>query len=270
MPYVETRTGRIHYIARGQGAPLLLLHATLHDHRDFDVIAPILAEDFRTIALDWPGHGRSDTPDMLTAGGLAATLADVVDGLALPPVAMIGNSVGGYAAARLALDHPNRVAGLVLVNSSGFIPQNTATRAFSRVLGHPGRARRLLPLLIRSYVQAGGTFDRALRDRVISLSRTRPGSAVAAAMWRSFALPEHDLRARRAEWRVPTLIVWGARDTAIPLRLGRATHRLLPSATFATMPTGHVPFASDPEGFLDLVQPFLRGLSLAARTGIVD
>jgi pimeloyl-ACP methyl ester carboxylesterase len=91
----------------------------------------------------------------------------------------------------------------------------------------------------------------------VARARTPEGATLAAGLWRSFAEPDHDLRGQANRVEVPTLIVWGSRDTAIPLPLGRATHRRLPRARFVTLPTGHVPFASAPDAFLAHVGPFL-------------
>jgi pimeloyl-ACP methyl ester carboxylesterase len=62
MPFVTTTAGRVFCEERGSGVPVVLLHATLHDRRDFDPVAGPLATRYRTIAVDWPGHGRSDPP----------------------------------------------------------------------------------------------------------------------------------------------------------------------------------------------------------------
>ena len=79
-------------------------------------------QHYRTIAVDWPGHGDSEPVDAsLEAGAplFADVLEDVVDGLGLSRAVLIGNSVGGFAAARLAITRPESVAGLVLVNAVG-------------------------------------------------------------------------------------------------------------------------------------------------------
>ncbi|MGQ0831953.1 MAG: alpha/beta fold hydrolase [Microthrixaceae bacterium] len=257
---VETRTGRVHCAETGSGPPVVLLHANLHDHRDFDGVAGRLAEHHRVVAVDWPGHGASASPPAgvaVTAPLLADVLEDVVSALDLPAAVYVGNSMGGYAAARLAITQPARVAGLVLVNSGGFLPQNPVTRGFCRFLGSPAVARRVLPRLVPRYMRAVAEHDREISRRVAASARSADGSRLAAGLWRSFADPAYDLRDRAALVSCPTLLVWGARDPVIPLRGGRATARALPNARLETFPTGHVVFASDPEGFLEQVLPFL-------------
>src|SRR5258707_5782016 len=121
---VETRVGKVAYSDTGEGPVVVLLHATLHDRHDFDAIAPSLSRDHRVIAVDWPGHGESPAPVpnyQPTAASFADVLADVVAALNLQRVALIGNSVGGFAAARLAIADPQLVSRLVLVNSGGVI-----------------------------------------------------------------------------------------------------------------------------------------------------
>src|SRR5246127_350471 len=134
---VRTRAGEVAYSDVGDGPGVVLLHATLHDRHDFDTIAPSLRRDHRVIAVDWPGHGDSPAPTpnyRPTAASFADVLSDVVAALDLPPAAFIGNSVGGFAAARLAITDPQRVSRLVLVNAGGFI-SGPVSNFYCRVLG---------------------------------------------------------------------------------------------------------------------------------------
>ncbi|WP_067723486.1 alpha/beta fold hydrolase [Nocardia yamanashiensis] len=257
---IITRSGRVSYRDTGRGRPILLLHANLHDSHDFDAVIEPLARGHRVIAIDWPGHGHSDSPAEVTAPLLADVLDDIVDSLALEPAVLVGNSVGGYAAARLAITRPDRVAGLVLVNTGGFAPLNPLLRGYFRFMGAPAVTRLLLPRLIRVYMRAQHADDRAIADRTAARAASAHGTAVASALWRSFATPPADLSSRAAELTTPTLLVWGARDVVAPLPYGRAVARRIPHAAFHTLATGHVVFASAPEEFLALVLPFLESL----------
>jgi pimeloyl-ACP methyl ester carboxylesterase len=265
MTTIQTRAGRVAYRESGSGPTVLLLHANLHDRHDFDSIVPTLAKHYRTIAVDWPGHGDSDpvaSPMEPSAPLFADVLEDVVDGLGLSRAVLIGNSVGGFAAARLAINRPDSVAGLVLVNAGGFGRWNPLSRMYCRVMGTPAVFRRLAPLFVRGYMKARSDSDREISERAIARAKTAKGVRTGTALWRSFATPGHDLRDRAAELTVPTLIVWGKKDIAAPLSVGRATHSAISGSQLETLDTGHVVFSSDPQGFLAVAEPFLRSVSL--------
>jgi pimeloyl-ACP methyl ester carboxylesterase len=236
----------------------------LHDRHDFDPIVETLAKRYRTLAVDWPGHGDSDPIGAAvepSAPLFADVLEDVVDGLGLSEVVLIGNSVGGFAAARLAINRPESVAGLILVNTGGFVPLNPLSRSFCRVLGTPAVFRRAAPLFVRGYMKAKTDHDRRIVERATAVAKTPEGIRTGAALWRSFATPQHDLRSRAGELSAPTLIVWGKKDIAIPLRAGRATHDAIPGSRFEILDTGHVVFSSDPDGFLAVAEPFLESVA---------
>jgi pimeloyl-ACP methyl ester carboxylesterase len=258
MPTMHTRTGNVAYSDTGAGPPILLLHATLHDRHDFDPVVAALAHGHRVIAVDWPGHGESDRIDGITGPLLADVLEEVVDSLGLENVVLIGNSVGGSAAARLAITRPQAVAGLVLVNTGGFVPNNPFTKAFCRLMGTRAIARWVLPRFVPMYMKAHTPADKEIVGKAVARARTADGVATAASLWRSFASPEYDLRDRAHRIEVPTLVVWGARDPTLSLRIGRATHQAIRGSQLAVLQTGHVVFSSDPEGFLEVVEPFLR------------
>lgn len=270
MPTIQTRAGRVAYSEIGSGPTVVLLHAILHDRHDFDPIIKTLARHYRVIAVDWPGHGDSDP----VAAGLqpnalffADVLDDIVDGLGLTRVVLIGNSVGGFAAARLAITRPECVAGLVLVNAGGFIPLGPSTRVLCRVIGSRAFIRLCAPLFVRGYMKARTDSDRQIVAHAVAATRTREGARAMAGLWRGFATPGHDLRSRAAELTAPTLIVWGKKDIAIPLRGGRATHDAIAGSQFEVLDTGHVVFSSDPAGFLAVAEPFLRSVTDAAVDG---
>lgn len=264
MPTIQTRAGRVAFDEIGSGPTVVLLHATLHDRHDFDPIRETLARRYRTIAVDWPGHGDSEPVDSTlepSAPLFADVLEDVVDGLGLTRAVLIGNSVGGFASARLAITRPERVAGLILVNTGGFVPLGPMTRACCRIIGSPAFVRLGAPAFIRGYMKAKTDSDRKIAARAIAAARTSEGRRTLTGLWRSFATSEHDLRSRAAELGAPTQIVWGRKDIAIPLRAGRATRAAIAGSRLAILNTGHVVFSSDPAGFLAIAEPFLESVT---------
>lgn len=244
---------------KGDGPPVVLLHANPGDHRDFNAIVPELARAFTTYAVDWPANGDSPAPAdpaAMSAMAFASALPEVLDGLGLERAALIGNSVGGYAALRLAIDDPARVSALVLANSGGFSSAGVFTRAATRVIGTKAAMRLLAGRLPRAYLRRRTPVTRAMIERDVARRRNPAALAQAAAIWRSFGQREHDLRRAAAAVTTPTLLVWGTRDPVVGV-FRRAARRALPHAEYHPMRTGHATFAEDPEGFLAAVIPFL-------------
>ena len=260
MPTIRTSEGPIAYERRGSGPAVVLLHGNAHDRHDYDAVLPALAREFTVFAVDWPGCGESPAPAVpraSTAAGLAALLPEIVERLGAAPAMLIGNSVGGFSAARLALTHPALVRALVLVDSGGFTAHNPVSRLFCRVKGTELVSRLVAERFPRVYLRRRTPTVLAMLARSRAHKRNPVGLAIDAAIWRSFIAPEHDLRARAADIRVPTLLVWGRHDPVLPLRDAEAARRALPRAGFLVLDTGHVPFAEDPDGFLATVLPFL-------------
>ncbi len=265
MPTVETRTGLVAYEEHGSGIPLLLLHANPGDHRHFDGIVPALARHYRTIAIDWPGYGHSTPPDpprSATAMLLADVLEDVVEGLHLTSALFLGNSVGGYAAARLAIRHPERVQALILVSSGGFTPDSMLTRLFCQVKGREFVTRLIATRFARFYLkQRNPLVAQILRD--IEQGRANPSRmAIDAALWRSFMHSDHDLRPVASQIVAPTLLVYGRSDPIIRFdKDGRNALACMAGAQRIVLETGHEPFAEHLDAFLQAVTPFLQVVS---------
>jgi pimeloyl-ACP methyl ester carboxylesterase len=256
----------VSYTDDGSGPPLLLLHAALHDRTDYSSVHDALRRGRRVIALDWPGHGESPSLDeplgAVEFGDLAIGFVDELD---LRNVVVIGNSVGGYAACRLAIERPDRIAGVVLINTGGFNPPTAFSRAFCAVMGRPWVIRAGAPLFVRSYMHARTPVERAMVLRVVARARTADGSRTAAALWRSFVEPGHDLRRRAADIAAPVLITWGTKDPTAPTKIGAQVHAVIPGSTLTGLSTGHVAFAGDPDGWLSAVLPFVESAHLADR-----
>jgi len=263
MPSVHLSSGSVHYTEHGQGEPLVLLHASPGDGRNFAAIIPALAEDYRVLALDWPGYGQSDLPQESQTVGVSyfyRTLLEFVDALALPPAFLVGNSVGGNAAARLAIAAPAAVRGLVLVAPGGFTAHNEFTRAFCKI--QSGRFS-LPPYRFASlYLRRRTPVTTAMLRRASSLQATPERVALGRSLWRSFGLAENDLRAVANRIRAPTLLLFGKHDPVISARKdGAYAAAGIPAARLAVLPCGHASFAEAPELFLAEVRPFWAELS---------
>jgi pimeloyl-ACP methyl ester carboxylesterase len=238
---------------------LVLLHANPGDSRDFEAIMPVLAQHYRVLALDWPGYGASPMPlvgTVVNARFFYNVLCEFLGALALPPVLIIGNSLGGNVAARLAVESPARVRGLVLVSPGGFTSHTSITRAFCRL---QGSRFALSPRAFAGwYLKHRTPTVRAMLGRAATTQATAPSLAINRSVWRGFIEPDHDLRERATLISAPTLLLFGAHDPVIPARQdGRLAATLIAGAKLVVMPAGHAPFAELPDEFLAEVRPFL-------------
>lgn len=268
--HVSTNLGKVAVHISGQDPAqspgLMLLHANPGDHRDFEQVIPYLAPKWAVAAVDWPGYGYSPVIDgtSVTARGLAEVAIQVHDALVskyFRPVSLIGNSIGGYAAIRLAQHRPEHVTGLVLVQSAGFVPVNPLTRLLFRAMGSRSVARRVVTPAARAYL---GNLDhggiRAVYERAARIPADPVRLDVYRSIWSSLSDPSLDLDSQGSILPdIPVQVVWGKRDPINPWKINqRAIGRTLPHAEVVVLPTRHEPFCEQPRMFLDAVLPFLE------------
>jgi len=257
MAVLETPSGPIAYDERGDGLPIVMLSSGSHDRHDYDGPRDRLPPRFRTIALDWPAHGESaPIPSPASAMRFADVAEELVEQLAPDGAIVVGNSVGGYAAARLAIRRPELVRGLVLVDSGGFLGRPLQVRVFCALMARPRFLRAIYPWFANRYMRPQSDADRRARDTGVATTREDPGLRTVSELWHSFPSAEHDLRAEAQSISAPTLIVWGKRDPVIPLKVGRWLAATVPDAELTIFDTGHAPHVSDPEGFSARLIPF--------------
>lgn len=257
MALLQTSSGQVAYDERGEGNPIVLLSSGAHDHHDFDGLRDLLPSRLRSIAPDWPGHGESPPGDgPATAMRFADVAEELVEQLVPDGAIVVGNSVGGFAAARLAIRRPELVRGLVLVDSGGFLGRPLQVRAFCALMARPRFLRAIYPWFANRYMRPHSDADRRVRDVGIATTRADPGLRAVSELWGSFPSPEHDLRTAATSVNAPTLVVWGKRDPVIPLKVGRRIAATIPGAELAVFDTGHAPQVSDPEGFSARLVPF--------------
>ncbi|MCW2994193.1 MAG: alpha/beta hydrolase fold protein [Conexibacter sp.] len=262
MDLLETASGPIAYDERGDGPAIVLLPSGAHDHHDYDELRALLGDGVRTIALDWPGHGASPSGEgPASAMRFADVAEELVARLAPEGAVVVGNSVGGFAAARIAARRPELVKGLVVIDGGGFGGRPPHVRAFCALMAQPWFLRRIYPAFSARYMRARTDADRRARDAGVATTRRDPGLRAVTELWRSFASPEHELREEAKAITAPTLVLWGRRDPVIPLRLGRRVAATIPGARLVVFDSGHVPHTTDPAGVAAALAPLIATAS---------
>ena len=224
-------------ISVGEGPPVLLLHGLAASARWWGRVVPALSASHRVHAIDLPSFGESGRGVRFHLDRVPDQLIALMDEAGIERASVIGHSMGGLIAGRLAAAHPERIARLVLVDA-GFLRLDPSW--LHKVTG-PVRAIR---------------FTRPPLARLLLEDVARVGP---------FALTDATLQLLRTDWveylprvRAPTLVIWGEGDTICPPVIGRRIVERIPGARMVVVPaSGHNPRWERPEAFLEAAVPFL-------------
>lgn len=236
------------YQVAGAGAPLILMHGLAGSARWWARNVEPLARRFRVYVIDLIGFGRSRNGHPFVLDEAAAYLVRWMDLLGIERASIVGHSMGGFIAADLAADFPDRVERLVLVAAAA-LP-----------FGH-------------GYAQHGIGIAKALLRLQLNFLPVLLADAWCAGpltlMGAAQALLASDLRPKLACIRKPTLVVWGEHDSIIPLELGKRLCRHLSTDELVVLKgAGHVPMWDCPEAFNRVVMDFLSaGAAFAPDAG---
>jgi pimeloyl-ACP methyl ester carboxylesterase len=259
------------YLTAGTGPPLVLLHGAGDNALDWRWVMPALAATHRVYAPDLPGSPDSARPAAdYSPSFFERFVAGFLDALDIERAAMVGNSLGGLIALRLALSEPARVTALVLVDSAGL---GRALNPVFTSVNVPGISEAAIPLW-RTPI---GAYQRAWGRAALLFAR--PGSVPRGwlAEQRRLALSPGYLEAHLATLRaqvspggqrevlvdqlsllkMPTLVVWGASDRVFPESQARDAAARLHESSLAVIPDcGHMPHVECPDLFVAALNEF--------------
>jgi pimeloyl-ACP methyl ester carboxylesterase len=247
----------------GEGPTVVFLHGRGHAA---SIWAPLLARfaaRHRVVAVDLPGFGHSGAPpfDASTpSDGLRFFVEPIEDLLVATcpaPVTLVGHSLGGFVALALALGGRVSVRALALVDAMGLGPElPTKSRLYLR--SGPERIARLRSML--AVGAAAGSDLEALRTELLTVRGGRPRASRAFDAMVPLSGAVHHVGPRLGEVRAPTLLLWGARDEAFPLRVAEEAARTLPRAELVTVDAAHSPHVESPGRTGDELERFLRAV----------
>ncbi len=250
--------------ARGR-MPMLCLHGFGGDKETWLLLAAALGKDVPIYALDLPGHGGSTMPEgePVTIGCHARAALAAMDRLGLPRAVVCGNSMGGGVALRLAVDHPERVAGLVLISSVGSDVHHHAAVAAWRTGKNP---------LIPAEDEVDDFIATALDEsnkiplsiiRYVATTRARAATKL-RKLFEDFA-GHHGAEGVPADLSGITasaLVLHGERDQLVDRKAAEELHRRLPRAELHHLArVGHAPQLEAPRRTAQLVADFLHRIA---------
>jgi pimeloyl-ACP methyl ester carboxylesterase len=249
----------------GAGDPLLLIHGQFGDYLDWEPLLEPLAARHRVIALDLPGFGDSEKPDRdYSAELFVRSLQGVLAELGVLRVTPVGISFGGQLALYFALAHPEKVSRLVLINSGGFHPWSDAEKQMARTRASAesiaGWTPEIISPLFGTIFALPSEFrDRYLAKQAAKISRT-DYLDYARAVSRAVELAVNTfLLERVSEITCPVLLLWGEKDTIIPVAQAQRALEKFPHAQLTTLAhAGHMLPMDAPEHCVRAIEEFLE------------
>lgn len=278
MSEIPAKTAIVHgrtvsYLEAGEGPVVLLIHGIAGSCDNWREVLEPLARHHTVIAPDFPGHGGSEAgAGDYSIGALASGLRDLLLTLGHQRATVVGHSLGGGVAMQFAYQFPEMLERLVLVSSGGLGPEVSPVL---RAAALPGA-----DLFISVTASIGETVGSALA-RGLGAIGLRPNADIAEVA-RGYASLQDP--ARRAAFldtlravvgtrgqrvhagdrlylaeAVPVLIVWGGRDSIIPVRHGEDALRAIPGSRLEVFEdVGHLPQLEAPGRFIAALERFLR------------
>ena len=261
--FVDLPTGvRLEYVEHGDpnGVPVIFLHGITDSWRSFEPLFRHLPRSIRAFAISVRGHGDSSRPASgYSVVDMAADVAAFMDAKRLPRAIIAGHSMGASVAQRVAANHPSRVAGLALLAS------------FARLFREPGltafHASSIVPLadpIERGFVRDWqlSTLARPMRagdlDMIVDETLKLPARVWHAAFAALVSTP--DAIDALPATGLPTLILWGDRDSFVPRTAPEALHARLSGSRLVVYPgAGHAIHWEDPVRVAQDLAAFVLG-----------
>ncbi|MFD9002615.1 alpha/beta fold hydrolase [Streptomyces sp. NPDC059582] len=258
----------------GEGPALVLVHGIGDSSATWAGLIPDLARTHTVIAPDLLGHGASDKPRAdYSVAAYANGVRDLLTTLGIESATLVGHSLGGGVAMQFAYQFPERTERLILVSAGGV---GREVNPVLRLVSLPGA-----DLMLSSLRLPGMRLQVGLAVRLMRLLGADLGKDAPELLTLVDALPDGTsrnafIRTLRAvvDWRgqvvtmldrcyltagMPTMLLWGDRDSVVPVRHAYGAHEAMPGSRLEVFEgAGHFPFHTDPARFLALVEEFTR------------
>ena len=261
MSYCHVQDTRIYYEEEGQGVPMVLVHGAAQDTLSWRFAIPYLSKEFRTIAVDLPGHGKSlqlpkglikDTADY------AAFINAFVDTLDLGKIILVGHSMAGGCALLAGLNRPDQIIAVVPVDGAGMTLKETVS--------YTGELMDLITVNLYDYWETNfmalcSHNTPAERRELIGVEGIRCTADVILGDLTAYT--SFDIRQRIQEILFPVLFIVGEDDWSCTPENVRNTERLLqcPKALKVLDGVGHFPHMEAPELFSNTLSRLLKEMA---------
>ncbi len=267
MPFYDTEDAAIYFEIEGQGPPLILLHGYALNGLMWEFQKPALSKNHTLVTIDLRGFGKSSCGKCWSGAYMAEDLRGIIESLKLTDVTLLGFSMSGPVAARLALEMPDIITRLILVSS--ILPSSGRPRTEGEIRSHERELAALEKGDVRGWTEAigfrtgplvGKMFERnpaitQLWEKIIG--RHHRDYLLCMMRGRLGTVSNIDWRSRLSKIRQQTLVIAGAEDMKF-IDASRHLAATIPNSKFEIIKnTGHMVNLERPDEFNRVVLDFL-------------
>ena len=267
--FVEIDGMQVHYRVEGKGMPIVLIHGTGASLHTWDDWTLKLKENYQVIRMDLPAFGLTgpNKSGDYSIKQYTQFLEEFVVKMKLDSMFLAGNSLGGNIAWNYASKNPEKVQKLILVDASG-LPTNKPQPWIFKMAKTPVLSKLFLYITPRSIIEDNlkqvYEDDTKISDALITRFHDmalREGNrkAFVDRAKIDFTTSEASKKEQLQNIQTPTLLIWGAKDTWIPLDNGKRMDALLPNSKLVVLQnSGHVPMEENPKESFKVLNDFLH------------
>jgi pimeloyl-ACP methyl ester carboxylesterase len=239
-----SKNGKVAYFEGGKGEKVVLIHGFMVHAGNWSSIAPKLKKRYHVVIPDLPGHGDSPWIQPISLESIGEAMKDFLLEVSKDePVTLVGSSMGGGIAFRFALDYPERVKNLIVINSAGIeweirkpmlLPENRAEVQFK------------LQGIIGPTFKAPNFFLDAM------LKQNRP--EIEALFEEAVGNPKYYLDEELKDLKLKAHLLWGVHDGLFPMAFANKLTEIIPNYELTIFPkSAHVPHNTEPKKVLEYI-----------------
>ena len=267
--FVEINGMQVHYRDEGNGFPIVLMHGTAASLHTYDAWTKQLSKEYRVIRLDLPAFGLTGPNKNAdySIGSYTKFLSQFLEKIKVDKFYLVGNSLGGNIAWNYAAEYPEKVLKLILIDASG-LPTFTPQPPIFKMAKTPILNSLFLYItpkfIIRKNIEQVYADKLKVTDAVVTRYhkmslRTGNRKAFIERAKTDFNLAEKVNLVKLKSVKTTTLLIWGAKDTWIPLGNGKRMDSMLPNSKLVILKnSGHVPMEENPKESLEFLKSFLN------------
>ena len=243
----------VYYEIFGKGNMVLLLHGWGVETSSFRPLTDLLKKSYKVIALDFPGFGKSDTPGTpWEVGDYSTFLIKFMEQIHLTKADIIAHSFGGRVAIKLAVEKPEMINKLILVNSAGIKPRRKFKYYFKIFLAKTGK------MASKFLGEPGNKFKKIIYEHIGSKDFQNAGP-----MRNTFIkVINEDLQPLLKSIIAPTLLIWGENDMETPVYMGKIMEKEIKDSGLVILKNaGHYSYLDQFRQFCTIANNFLQARS---------